>query len=150
MLIGTFSPKDIVLSINDYQIKDFTDGTFIEVLQNSPSYRAVKGIRGKHTRVHQRDNSGTLKFRMMQTSHQNNVLSEIALDDKINQTGLLLVTLRDVGGDTGIQFTNAYLEGFPNVSYQSTSTSPIEWNINYEHITTYYVGGNKKSVFDFI
>lgn len=148
--INTFNPADIVLSINDYQIKDFASGTFLEIVQNSPYFKIVPGIRGFHTRVRGRDRSGILNIRLMQTSKDNEVLSKIVEQDDQNQTALLMVTLRDIGGTTGIQLMNAFIEGPPNVSYSSSQTVPREWRIHYQMISRYYVSGNEKPLLDFI
>jgi len=150
MKLATFAPDDIVFVINDYRITDFADGTFIDINKNSPNFRQVRGIRGKHTRVHTRDRSGVISIRIMQTSNQNDILSELANQDDLNQTGLLLVTLRDVGGQTALQFGNAYIESTPNISYQGGQTTAREWRINFEFITTYNVGGNERSPLDFL
>lgn len=150
MTIRTYSPEDILLSINDYLVTDFDSGSFIKVNQNSFNYRQVRGIRGKHTRVHTRDRSGVVSFRLMQTSEQNKILSELANQDDVDQTGRLLVVLRDVGGSTGIQLANAYLEGNPNISYEARSTSSLEWRIYYEFVTRYDVGGDQRGVIDLL
>lgn len=150
MKLQTFSPKDIVLAINDYRLEDFADGSFIELNKNAPYFRQVRGIRGKHTRVRTRDRSGTLRFRMLQTSPQNDVLSNLVEQDDVNQTGLLEVVLRDVGGTTGIQLGNAYVTAPSDKTYQATSTTANEWVINYDYLVRYHVGGNKKSPLDFL
>ncbi|MBG23778.1 MAG: hypothetical protein CMF22_10025 [Idiomarinaceae bacterium] len=150
MKLATFSPKDIVFSINDYLITDFANGTFININKNSPNFMQVRGIRGKHTRVRTRDRSGSVTFSLMQTSNQNDLLSELAYQDDVNQTGHLLLTIRDVGGQTSLQFGNAYLASTPNLSYGAASTTPREWTINFEFITTYEVGGNERSPFDIL
>jgi len=150
MKLATFAPDDIVLVINDYRITDFADGTFIDINKNSQPFRQVRGIRGKHTRVHTRDRSGTIRFRLLQTSNQNDILSQLAYEDDLNMTGLLLVTLRDVGGQTALQFGNAYLDGNPNISYQGGQTTAREWVVPFEFITTYNVGGNERSPLDFL
>jgi len=150
MKLATFSPEDIVFSVNDYRVTDFADGTFVDINKNSQNFRQVRGIRGKHTRVHTRDRSGVITFRMMQTSNQNDLLSQLANADDLNMTGLLLVTIRDIGGQTGLQFGNAYLDGLPNLSFQGSTTTPREWKIFYEFVTRYDVGGNERSPLDFL
>ncbi len=149
-MLASFSPSDVIMTINDYRLEDFAAGSFIEINQNSQRFRQVRGIRGKHSRVHTRDRSGVVTFRMMQTSKQNTILSKLANEDDLQMTGLLLVNIVDVGSDTGVQFGNAYLEGLPNLSFQSDSTTPKEWRINFEFITRYDVGGNQKAPLDFL
>lgn len=141
----TFDPSKVIFSINDYIVSGFADGTFIEVVPSAPNFRLVPGIRGKATRVRTRDRSGVVNIRLMQTSSDNEVLSKIAEEDDLNQTGLLFVTLRDTGGQTGIQFTGAFLEGPPGIAYSSQETLLREWRIHYQNYARYYVGGNASS-----
>lgn len=148
MSSNTFDPSKVVLSINDYQITGFIDGAFIEVIQSAPNFRNVPGIRGKNTRVRSRDRSGVINFRLMQTSPDNEVLSKLAEQDDVNQSGLLFATIRDVGGQTGLQFGGAYLEGTPNVSFSSTETQLREWKIHYQFAPRYYVAGNESSMLE--
>ena len=67
MKLGTCSPTEIVLAINDYVISDFSSESS-RTTKNSLYFRQVRGIRGKHTRVANRDKSGVLRFQLMQTS----------------------------------------------------------------------------------
>lgn len=149
-MLATFTPADIVFSINDYILTDFASGSYIDIQQNSQRFRQVRGIRGKHSRVHTRDRSGVITFQMMQTSNQNHILSKLANADDLQMTGLLLVNIVDVGGTTGIQCGNAYLEGLPNVAFQSDTTTPRQWRIPFEFITRYDVGGTQKGALDFL
>jgi len=146
--IGTFKPSDIVLAINDYVVTDFAEGSFLEIVQNTKTFTQFRGIRGKHSRIHQRDRSGVINFNLMQTSSDNEVLSRLALEDDLNLTGLLFVIIRDVSGQSSYQFINAYLEGVPDVSYSSGSTAPRQWRINYDGYSLYNVAGNKQSPLD--
>ena len=148
MTTNTFDPSKVILAINDYQITGFIDGAFIEVIQSAPYFRNVPGIRGKATRVRSRDRTGTVNIRLMQTSPDNEVLSKLVEQDDIHQSGLLLATLRDVGGQSGLQFGGAYIEGPPNITYSSAETSLREWRLHYQFITRYYVGGNESSLLD--
>lgn len=141
--LGTFNPSDLVLSFNNFVITDYADGSFVEIIPNSKPFRQARGIRGKHTRVHNRDKSGTIVFRLMQTSDQNEVLSKLSLEDDINMTGLLFVTIRDTSGQSGFQFINAYLEGNPQVTYQAGSTVPREWRVFYDSYSLYNLSGNR-------
>ena len=143
MTVNTFDPSKIVFSLNDYQVTGFIEGSFLEVIQSSPYFRTARGIRGKSTRVRTRDRSGVVNIRLMQTSPDNEVLSKIVEQDDANQTAMLSATLRDVGGQSGLQFGGAFLEGPPNIGFSSTETQLREWKLHYQYITRYYVGGNQ-------
>lgn len=148
--VNTFDPRKVVLAINDYPLKDFASGTFIEIIQSNPYFQVVSGIRGKNTRKRMRDRSGVLTIRIMQTSKDNEVLSQIVAKDDINQTGRLTITLRDGGGQTAIQLCDAFIEGPPNMSFSSEQTQPREWKIHYQYISQYFVGGNQTPLLDLL
>lgn len=148
--VNSFSPDDIVFSINDFLVKSFAEGTFIDIVQNSPYFRIVPGIRGKHTRVRNRDRSGTVVIRIMQTSKDNEILTKIVESDDLNQTGRLNITIRDVGGQTGMQLINAFIEGPPNAAFSSNQTMAREWRIHYQATSRYYVAGNEKPMLDIL
>lgn len=141
--IGTFNPSDVTLALNDFIVTDFAEGTFIELIQNTKTYTQVRGIRGKHSRRHNRDKSGTLVFRLMQTSQDNEILSKLALEDDIQMSGKLFVVIKDNGGQSGFQLIDAYLEGVPDISYRGNTTTPREWRIYYNSYALYNVSGNK-------
>lgn len=149
-VINTYNPSDILLSINDFQITGFANDQFIELNQNSRYYRLVRGIRGKSTRIHSRDRSGYLTFSVMQTHPDNEILSKISALDDLNFTGRLNITINDLGGQTGIQLGDAFIEGQPDIGFSSKNTTARSWKINYQYLTRYHVGGNTTSLIDIL
>lgn len=147
---NTYSPEDIQILINEYVVTDLAQDSFVEINRNSPNFQHVPGIRGKGSRKHLRDKSGTIILRILQTSNTNNVLSTIARVDQETQAGVLALTIRDLKGDSSFQFLNCYITGEPNIVYSGSSTVAREWIINYEYVSDYYVGGNAKSPLDIL
>lgn len=148
--VYTHSPEDVVVSINDYLLSGFAEGTYINIKLNSESFKRVAGIRGKSTRVHTRDRSGVITFSLLQTAPDNDVLSAIVAFDEVNMTGLLNVVIKDSGGSTGLQFRGCYITGFPTLDFSGDELSQRDWDINFSGITRFHVGGNQKGVLDFI
>src|SRR5690554_2179517 len=100
----TFSPEDVNLLINGFELTGFDSESFIEVIPNSDYFRHIPGIRGKHSRKRLRDRSGTVRVRIMQTHPDNEILTRIVQADDFNYTGLLNITIVDVGGQTYYQY----------------------------------------------
>lgn len=148
--VFTYSPEDVTMIINDHPIEGFTDGSFISVRRNSPSMKQVRAIRGRSSRVAQRDKSGRILFQLLQTSPDNDILSQIVEFDEINQTGRLNVIIRDTGGTTAIQFLDCYLRGIPDFDFSGTDLSPREWQIDFSYVAKYHLGGNRNNQLDFI
>lgn len=145
---ATYSPEEVLITLNGYRIKDFAPDVFIEVIRNTPSFIDVRGIRGKGTRKGSRDKSGKIILRIMQTSPVNAVLSEIVQKDEVNYSGLLTISITDRGGSTGLLFMDCYLEAPTNMSFSGDATIAREWVFNFEYTSRYDVGGNRKSPLD--
>lgn len=148
--VFTYSPEDVTMIINDYSITGFTDGTFIEVIRDTKDFTQHKAIRGRNSRVYQRDKSGRIEFELLQTSPDNDILSQIVQFDSINQTALLNVILKDTGGSTSLQFIDCYLDGVPSLEFSGSAMSSRRWTIVYSYIANYHVGGNRTNQVDFI
>lgn len=136
--------------INDYQLDGFSDGSFIEIIRNSPDFTPVPAIRGRNSRIHNRDKSGSIQFRLLQTSPDNDILSKIVQYDVMNQTGRLNVIVKDTGGTTSIQFLDCYLEGIPNMAFSGQELKPREWRINFSYLAAQHLGGNRNNQIDFL
>lgn len=148
--VYTFSPEDVTISLSGFVIKDLAPDSFVEVIPNAPSFLHVDGIRGKTTRVRQRNKSGTIILRIQQTSPVNDLLSKIVLEDEIQMTGLLEVAISDAGGSTTSLYQNCYIREVAKLSYSGSELQPREWYINYEVGSRNYVGGNKMPALDFL
>lgn len=138
----TFSPEDVNLFINGFEVTGFDSESFIDVIPNSDYFQHVPGIRGKHSRKRLRDRSGTVRVRLMQTHPDNEIFTRIVQTDDFNYTGLLNITIVDVGGQTYYQYGNCYITGIPSTTFNSSSLQAREWTINYEYVISDYLGGN--------
>lgn len=147
--VGTYSPSSVQFIMNNYQVKDFAEDTFISIQPNSKNFRQVRGIRGKSTTVKTRDRSGIISIRILQTSVENELLTKISRLDEANQTGLLTITIRDTSGQSVYQFQGCRLEGSPTVEFTG-STQAREWNILYDRAVDYYLAGNKVAPLDML
>lgn len=148
--VFTYSPEDVTMIINDHSLEGFASGTFINVIRNSPDFTAVRAIRGRNSRIAQRDKSGRIEFSILQTSTDNDILSKIVSYDTFHQTGLLNVIIKDTGGTTAVQFLDCYLETVPDFGFSSGDTQKRNWKINFSYISNYHLGGNRNNQLDFI
>lgn len=142
MASPTYRPEDISLWIADYKVVGFADGSFIRLTQNAKDFTHEAGMRGKTTRVRNRDKSGVLTFSMQQTSPVNNLLSSIVDMDRDRMTGRFEVFLVDTSGDSKFLLTDCYIEGKPNIVYAANETTALEWTVNYQRVADYTAAGN--------
>ena len=92
MDVLTYRPGEVTLSICGYVVDGWTS---IAIARNAPTFKQIRGIRGKNTRVMNADTSGTIRVNLTQTSVANDVFSELLAMDKRFATNRLEVTIKD-------------------------------------------------------
>lgn len=100
MAITTYDPTAYDLLIDGVPADQFADGTFIKVQYTSPINNTKTGAKGDSTFLKQSDPTGTMTFRLKQTSLMNVVLATAALTDRATTGGIpaFAVMLVDVQG----------------------------------------------------
>lgn len=146
MTTRTYRPEDVKLLIGTYRVTGWTE---ISIAQNAKSFRHESGLRGKTTRVRNRDKSGVVTISMLQTSPDNDLFSQIVSQDEVSQTGRFSLTLTDLSGQSSIILQYGYLEGYPNMGFSSEGQTR-EWIFNYQDVVEYSVGGNSNSALDLL
>lgn len=146
MATRTYRPEDINLLIGTYRVTGFTE---VSVRRNQPAFKDETGLRGKTTRVKNRDNSGVATITLQQTSPDNDLFSQIVSQDQIYQTGRFTLTLTDTGGQSSLVLVDGYFRSKPDVSFSSDPTSR-EWEFVYQREVDYAVGGNSNSTLDLL
>lgn len=144
--VFTYIPKEVLIDIGGYTITGWDN---ISVERNAESFIPIRGIRGKHTRVKNPDTSYTITIPLIQTSMSNDVLSQILELDQSYGTARINITLKDSSGSSAFSSNEAYIMGYPSVTYTGDFTYHT-WKIFCQTSTTYNVGGNGKvsSVFN--
>ena len=136
--VFTYSPSDVHLIISGYSLAGWDS---ISIARPDKSINVVKGIRGKHTRVINEDTSATISVRLLQTVQANDVLSEIHELDRQQGTGRLTLTLRDSSGRSVFSSNEAYIVGYPTVTYSGNFEYRL-WSIFCQTTSPHIVGGN--------
>lgn len=138
--VHTYSPSDLVLTMGGYTVVGWDR---VVVTRDQPSFLPVKGIRGKHTRVRSKDTSCSIVVTLIQTSPSNDVFSSILNLDEVRGTGRLGVLVKDMSGRSIFGSNEAYITGFPEVSY-SGEFEYRSWTIYCQSTQTYSIAGNSR------
>lgn len=125
MEVLTYVPSNISLLVSGYRIEGWNK---ISVSRNSQSFKQIRGIRGKNTRVRNRDTSATLVIETVQTELVNEVLSMVLEADEVQGTARLEITLTDMTGTGFFSTTTGYITGFPETGYAGDVASVV-WTI---------------------
>lgn len=145
--VTTYSPGDVKLTIGGYQIVGWQS---ISISRTVKGFNVVRGIRGKNTRVPNRDSSATIQFSLAQFSPSNDVLSYIHELDLDEGTARIALTLKDGSGGSVFSTNEGYITGYPTTTY-SGGFEYRNWEIFCQSTDTYRVGGNTRpstSLFD--
>lgn len=140
MEVNTYSPSDVKLDIGGYILSGWED---VSITRTSQGYIPVRGIRGKHTRANSLDTSATITINLHQTSPSNDVLGAIHTRDLQEGTGRIALTLKDHSGRTVVSSDEAYILGYPEVTYSSGFSFRL-WTIFCQTTSEYTIGGNTK------
>lgn len=124
--VFTYSPRDINLIISGHKVVGWNS---IRVSLMSPSFRVIKGIRGKNTRVRDVDSSATVALSLDQTSVSNSLLEQIAFQDKQTGNGRLSVSLSNPHGSEMFFSDTAFIEGKSDIMFEGEITGR-EWVIH--------------------
>ena len=138
--VFTYNPGDVILTIGSYQVRGWDE---ISIERITKSFRLVKGIRGKHTRIKDSDTSAILTISLMQVSPSNDVLSEIHRLDLIEGTGRIELSLDDKSGNSSFSSAEAFIEGYPRKVFKD-SIEYVVWTIQCQSTDDFLVGGNSR------
>lgn len=149
MNIFTYSPQNVSLIIGGYQVKGWES---IGLVRTSDGMLPIQGIRGKNSRVPNKNTSATLIVPILQTEQANDVLSSIHALDMQNGTGRISLILKDSGGNSVFSSDEAFIQGYPEVVF-SGELEYRAWKIFCQTTRSYTVGSNvnaNSSLFDSI
>ncbi|MNQ04628.1 hypothetical protein D3C85_173460 [compost metagenome] len=132
-----YSPQQVNLIIAGYK---FSGWQSIRIARRMKTFQPVYGIRGKNTRVKNRDTSCVITLPLLQTSQGNDVLSEIHRLDGERLTGRLTITLKDLSGQSVFSSIEAYVDGYPEVAYSGDMEYRV-WTLILQS-SDWHVGGN--------
>ena len=134
----TYSPKDVTIVICGYTLTGILG---VELLWNSKPFTIKRGIRGVHTRIYNKDLSGTIRLEVQQTSITNDILSDILTQDRTNKSARIDVTIKDTGGSTIYATSQAFIPSFPNIKLDMGFNTRV-WDIEVLQLTVPTLGGN--------
>lgn len=126
MDVLTYVPSNVVLLISGVQIEGWNT---IKITRNAPSFKQVRGIRGKNTRTRINDSSATIIIDTPQTELINEVFSKCLEADEQTGNVRLDITLREITGTSFFNTTTGYVLGRPELTY-SNSLANNTWSLS--------------------
>lgn len=143
MAVRTYDPKSVVITIGGVPMSGFSDGTFLEVDRDEPTWTKVVGADGLVTRGKTNNFSGTLTLTLKQSSPSNDVLSGfMAIDEATNQ-GIVPVLVKDLSGNSIYFSARAWITQYANSTF-AKDISDRQWVLSLDEVDM-FVGSNSES-----
>lgn len=136
--ISTYSPEAVIFTLGGSTL---TGWNSISINRDADQFTVIKGIRGKHTRSRNYDNSATIVLDLPMSSEWNYILSQIVTQDTASGTGRCEILIKDNSGRSLFKTTQAYVRKFADVTFDMTISSRI-WTIQCLDVDVYTVGGS--------
>ncbi|ATW58389.1 hypothetical protein CNR37_00182 [Pseudomonas phage ventosus] len=143
--ILTYSPSDVKLIYCGYILTGIVSATL--VWKGARPFTVYRGIRGKHTRVFNRDLYATVIVEVLQTSITNDIFTSTLVQDRRNQSARLEFSVNDKSGTTFYQSTECFIGAYPDISL-SGEMQTYKWEIECLDFIDGGVGGNARQGFD--
>lgn len=122
MAVATYDPSEVVITISGVPMSGFSDGTFLEIDRNEPTWNTVVGADGLVTRGKTNNFSGTLTLTLKQSSPSNDVLSGLMALDEANNTGVFPILVKDLSGNSIYFAGQAWITQYANSSFDKAIT----------------------------
>lgn len=132
--------KQVSLIFGGRQITGFAEGTAIDVVRDADAFALTVGADGESMRSKSNNKSGTVTFRLLQTSESNRILSELALADENGVGGPVPMLIKDGSGSDLHADDQAYIQKIAQASY-GAEANEREWVIRCPSLNT-FLGGN--------
>jgi len=143
MSVRTYDPKNIIVTIGGVPMSGFSDGTFLEIDRNEPTWNTVVGADGLVTRGKTNDFSGTLTLTLKQSSPSNDVLSGFMAVDEASNAGVFPVLVKDLSGNSIYFAAQAWVTQYANSTFDKAITDR-QWILTMAEADI-FVGSNNAS-----
>lgn len=138
-ILKTYDPKMVIITFGAEIIEDFADGSVIELTMED-NFESVEGADGSENRINKNRNGADCNISIMQQSTTNDRLSTLYLVDKVANTGILPLTIKDLNGTTLAYSAQSYIKKLPDLTL-SNSIENRTWNFRMPQIQL-FEGGN--------
>jgi len=147
-ILSTYSPEDVYVVLANgafsYTLTGFMDGTFINISREVPASTLYVGGALSNARTIRANKASSVTFSLMQTSDDNDILSQLLSNDEVarDNTWLFSLTIKDGTGRSLWYSPQAFIGTEPDRSL-STGVETRDWVIQCVSLTG-KAGGNGK------
>lgn len=143
MSVRTYDPKQVIVTIGGVPMSGFSDGTFLEIDRNEPTWNTVVGADGLVTRGKTNNFTGTLTLTLKQSSPSNDVLSGFMAIDEATNSGVFPILVKDLSGDSIYFAGRCWVTQYANSTF-GKDISDRQWSLMMDEADI-FVGSNSES-----
>jgi hypothetical protein len=138
-----FDPAQVIITVGARSISGYADGTFVRVARDADTFSKYVGSDGVVARTKTNNFSGSVTITLMQTSPDNDYLTDLMTQGEqllIAGAGVTNIKITDKTGSSVFESANAWIRKPPDVEY-SREFSTREWIFDVDKLRM-IVGGN--------
>ena len=143
MSVRTYDPKQVIVTIAGVPMSGFSDGTFLEIDRNEPTWTLVVGADGLVTRGKTNNFSGTMTLTLKQSSPSNDILSALMAADEASNAGIFPVLVKDLSGNSVYFSATAWVNQYANSTFDKAITDR-QWTFSLSEADM-FVGSNSNT-----
>lgn len=143
MSVRTVDPKNVIITIGGVAMSGFTDGTFLEITRNEPTWSMVVGSDGFVTRGKTNNFTGSLTLTLKQSSPSNDYLSGLLALDELTNTGVVPVLVKDLSGNSVYFAGRCWINQYADSTFSKEITDRT-WVLSMDEANI-FVGSNSES-----
>lgn len=143
MVLRTYDPASVVISVGGVPMSGFADGTFLTVDRDENAFTKVTGADGTSTRVKSNNRSGTMTLTLKQSSPSNDILSGFAALDELSNLGVVPIIIKDLSGNSLFFSATGWVQKYPSTEF-AKEISNREWTLDLVDVDM-FVGSNAEN-----
>lgn len=118
MALHSYSPEDVIIYVAGFlRVEGLAAGSFVNIIANSPVATAERTADGKIARLVSKDDTYTVAITLTSTAESNDVMTKLALVDRITAKGILPILIKDTKGTSMFFSPSAWIEVMPDQEF---------------------------------
>lgn len=116
--IASYSPENVIIYVAGFlRIEGLAQGSFLTIAANSPVAVAERTTDGKVARLVNKDDSYTIAMTLTSTAESNDILTKLALIDRVTAKGILPILIKDTTGTSLFFSPSTWIDSLPNQEF---------------------------------
>lgn len=139
-MLKVYDPTKVSVIVGATALKGFAEGGYIKIDYEGNKYSEVYDSRGTTmVRIKQADKGTKITITLTQGSQSNDMLSALAEADRLNDSGVFDVFIKDGNGTSLFTGLECFIAELPQVEYSNENTNR-EWVIRVPRVQQ-FIGG---------